>query len=117
LSRGCVRAGTERDPWKNLLDVLIGEILQASVRGPSGIVFPKHVRDRIRVDLLRLRQQPVGFLRVPGRLLVQAAFGEPARRLIRATRYGRLATNYLATVCLAATRQLAGFRESCCRRK
>jgi hypothetical protein len=68
-----------RDPWENLLDILIREILQPSVRRPSGVVFSQHVRDSIGVDILRLGQQPVGLLEVSDRLLVQAAFGEPAR--------------------------------------
>ena len=53
--------------------------MQPSIGRASGIVFPQHLRDRIRVKLLRLGQQPVGFPDVPDRLLVQAAFGEPAR--------------------------------------
>ena len=71
------RAGC--DPRQNPLDILIREILQPSIGRASGIVFPQHVRDRIRIKLLRLGQQPVGFPDVPDRLLVQAAFGEPAR--------------------------------------
>jgi hypothetical protein len=62
------RAGC--DPRQNPLDILIREILQSGVRRACGVVFPKHVRDRIRVKLLRLGQQAISFSNVPDRLLV-----------------------------------------------
>ena len=68
-----------RDPRQNSLDILIREILQPSIGRPPGIVFAQHVRDRIRIKLLGLGQQAVGFCDVPDRLLVQPAFGKPAR--------------------------------------
>jgi hypothetical protein len=67
------------DPRQNPLDILIREVLQPSIGRASGIVFPQHIRDRIRIDLLPLGQQSVGFIGVAYRLLVQAAFGEPTR--------------------------------------
>jgi hypothetical protein len=66
------------DPRQHILHVPIREILQPRVGGPPGIVFPQDLRHRIGINLLRLRQQSVGLLKVPSRLLVQAFFGEPA---------------------------------------
>jgi hypothetical protein len=73
------RRGAWFDPGQNLLDILIRKVLQTSVRRPARIVFPQYVGYRVRVDVLRLRQQAVSLVGVPDRLLVQAALGEPAR--------------------------------------
>ena len=50
-----------RDPRQNSLDILIREVLQPSIRGPPGIVFPQHVRDRILPqpgEIIRIAPDP-----------------------------------------------------------
>jgi hypothetical protein len=41
-------------------------------------VFAQDLRYRVGIKVLRLLEQPVGFIGVSRRLLVQASFGEPA---------------------------------------
>jgi hypothetical protein len=69
---------TRLDPWQDVLYVLVCKILKPGIRGSPGIMFPQDLRNCLGVDLLRQRQQSVGLVRIPDRLLVQASFREAA---------------------------------------
>src|SRR5215208_6458683 len=72
------RAGcrTRHDPWQDAFDVLVCGVLEPRIRRPPGIVLAQHLRNSIRVDGLRLRQEPLCLAVVAERLLLEPLLGE-----------------------------------------